>query len=156
MVPLPDGHLGMLDLMCELSRRIRKAYGMRELLPAGKPLAEGPYKSFPPLVNLQIREWFESPLGGNITQEIADEALGFAYQRRSDLWFAVAEEYRNDMFVGALDEFRTVIYRIVVGDFPDKNNSERSSRLVIEAARRISRMCVLDDLPGVKDSAQQP
>ena len=143
--PLPDGHLGMLDLMCELSRRIRMAYAMTELLPAGKPLADGPYGSFPPLMRLETRDAVQSASGGNITQHIADQALLFSYERRMDLWFAVAEEHRNQMFVGAADEFRGVLRRIVEDKFPDANLPERASRLYMEGLRRLYRMCELED-----------
>ena len=151
-IPLPHTNLGMLDLVCELSRRTRQAYGLPEIQVRGKPLSEGPYKSFPPLIEMKIHKWAQRPDGVNLTQEFADAVLPFSYQRRPDLWFETAEEYRHETFVGGADDFRYMLYRMVEDrlapsavHFSDPTVNHITSHLYIEGARRIYRMCEIDD-----------
>ena len=55
-IPLPHTNLGMLDIVYELSRRVRQAYGLSPIRPLGRPLSEGPYQSFPPLIEMKIHK----------------------------------------------------------------------------------------------------
>ena len=138
-VEVPTTSLGKMDLISELSRRLRKAYGFAEVEPRGKPLAAGPDHPLPPLINLEIDE--ASIRRGGLTQAITDTLLQMAYDKRPDLWYAVAEEYRFLVLPYAIEEFRALLKQIAEAESIPTANHWTMSELTSEAARRIYAMC---------------
>ena len=139
---LPATMLGKVDLACELSRRVRNAYGYAELKPKGHPLASGPDQPLPPMVNVPIDEG--TARRGNLTQDAVDKILAQTYQRRPDLWYALAEEYRHQMRLFAVDEFQQLLADVAGAEFGDKRNNWAEGELYLEAVRRLHRMCGID------------
>lgn len=74
-IDIPPSRLGMLDLLYELSRRLRKGLGLAEVPVFGKPLASGPEGPFPVLIEQPIQLPKNKKLEIQITQELADEVL---------------------------------------------------------------------------------
>ena len=143
-VELPATSLGKMDLMCELSRRLRKAYGLFEVPPRGKPLAAGPDQPLPKLPRLAISEG--AARRGKVTQEMADRILQSSYDEQPALWFALAEEYRHQMHLYAVDAFREVLARLLAGAVDkDQRNVFTENELFIEAVRRIYAMCGIEE-----------
>jgi hypothetical protein len=142
-VELPAAPLGKMDLMCELSRRLRKAYGFFDVPPRGRPLAAGPDQPLPKLPGLPVSEG--SARRGKVTQEMADRVLQSCYDKHPALWFALAEEYRNQMPLYAVDEFRDVLARLVSAEDEDKRNVFTENELFIEAVRRIYVLCGIEE-----------
>lgn len=101
---VPINPVGRLDLACEISRRLRSAYGRRDRKARGKPLAETA-DQLPPLCSLQLDERPKRRL----TQEQVDILLQASYAAHPELWFAVAEEYRIDLRLDANSRFRSVL-----------------------------------------------
>ena len=141
---VPTIPLGRLDLVCELSRRLRSAYGRKDRRARGRALSEDP-RQLPPLCPLEIR----SDTQRRLTQAQVDAVLLVEYAARPDLWYAVAEEYRVDLRLDATSEFGSVLRASltdrVVGDADF--NTWASWDLFHEALRRIIKMCGLDGRP---------
>lgn len=103
-VEIPTSLIGRMDLINEFTRRGRKAAGLPEIPPKGKPLASGPDQPLPPLAKLDIKERTRK----HITQEVADRVLQVAFERRPDLWLAFSEEHRHEVLLDATVQFRQV------------------------------------------------
>lgn len=142
-VELPAMPLGKMDLACELSRRLRKANGLFDVPPRGKPLAAGPDQPLPPLLKLAIDE--DAARRGTLTQELTDRVLQIAYEKQPALWYALAEEYRNHMRLYATDEFPALLAQLMTTEYGDKKSVWTEGELYTEAVRRIYEMC------GIKD-----
>ncbi len=109
-IDVPQTHLGLIDLVYELSRRLRRAYDLPEILPQGKPIAPTPDGPFPELIKIEIGP-VQKKLG--ITQEVADRLLGRIYEQRPDLWYAMAEGARRNLHLYMLsDDFFDTLKRV--------------------------------------------
>lgn len=140
---LPATGLGKIDLIYELSRRLRRAYGLVDVPPLGTPFAAGPDKPLPPLVRLAVSEG--AARRGDVTQEMADHALQVTYERRPDLWYALAEEYRLQMRLFAVDEFRALLQKVLDEEYGPRKNNWTDGELFMEAVRRIYKMCGIEE-----------
>jgi hypothetical protein len=135
---VPDEPVGKLDLAIEISRRLRAANGMDEFPVQGRPLAADP-ENLPPFISLPIDEG--TARRGKLTQEQVDRILARTYQQRPELWFALAEEYRNDLLMSATSDFLLLMGQIVAAEFPENERLWKPGELRLEAVRRIYEMC---------------
>jgi hypothetical protein len=87
-------HLGAVDLLYEISRRLRNAYGLSDIPPRGKPLAPSPNGPFPPMLNAKVSPHNEKR---GAAQEIVDVVLADFYDQRPDLWFAAGEGMQRNL-----------------------------------------------------------
>jgi len=142
-VDIPATLLGRMDLIAELTRRGRSANDLPEIEPRGRPLAAGSDQPLPPLVQMELSGHTKE--FRHVTQEAADRILQTAYERRPDLWFAVAEENRHDVLLDATDQFRALLRQIVDSEFTGENNMWVAMDLYHEGLLRIYRMCGIED-----------
>jgi hypothetical protein len=138
-VEIPTSLIGRMDLIHEITRRGRSAYGKPEIPPSGKPLASGPDQPLPPLAHLEICE--HTKKFNHVTQEMADRVLGIAYEKRPDLWLAFAEEHRHEVLLDATVQMRSLLREVVDAEYPDQNNMWAAMYLYDEAILRIFHMC---------------
>lgn len=151
-VKVPRTLMGRFDLVSELVRRMRRAHGLPDRKPSGKPLAPSIDGPFPPLFDETVRE--STALSG-ITQSAADQALQMAYRKRPDLWWALAEARNTDIDVGQHREFSELLAQVLETEFADQvaaleaanvmsDNPQLSRATWIlegEAYRRLDEMC---------------
>ena len=128
---VPEEPVGRLDLAIEISRRLRAANGMSEFPVRGHPLSADP-AVLPPLLSLPIDEGTQRR--GELTQEQVDRILAQTYKERPDLWFALAEEYRNDLLMSATADFLNVLYQIVATEFEEKQRPWKAGRAAVRGA----------------------
>jgi hypothetical protein len=141
---VPTTPLGRLDLVCELSRRLRRAYGRKDRRTRGRALSENPQR-LPPLCAFvagpDIKKW--------LTQTQVDDVLTAEYAARPELWYAVAEEYRVDLRLDATSELQGILRAALLDRVA--GNAEVGGRawfeLFHEAIQRIIKMCGLDGQP---------
>lgn len=96
-IDVPQTELGMVDLLYEISRRLRKAYGLTDIPPRGKPLAPSPNGPFPPMLAVKVSQRNEER---GATQEIVDTVLADFYDQRPDLWFVASEAAQRNLGFG--------------------------------------------------------
>ncbi len=140
-VAIPTTLIGRMDLIAELTRRGRSAAGLPEIAPSGQPLASRPDQPLPPLVDLEICDHTKER--NHVSQEMADRVLRIAYDKRPDLWLAVAEEQRHEVLLDATDQFRALLRKIVNAEYPGQDNMWAAIYLYDEGILRIHRMCGL-------------
>jgi hypothetical protein len=130
----------------------RSAAGLAEIAPSGKPLASGPDQPLPPLADLKISEHTKE--FNHVTQERADRVLRIAYEKRPDLWLAVAEEHRHEVLLDATDQFRALLREILNAEYPGQDNMWPAMYLYDEGILRIHRMCGISQLAGEPQELQ--
>lgn len=136
---IPSSILGMLDLMHELSRRIRKAHDLPEIELRGCSLIERLGVSLPPMPNTKLQD---SSIQSGLTQEDADKVLQYMYKSKPELFFYLAEEMRHQM---ALAETEGT-FRLFLKDTLDRDLSVSlpflaRGCLLMEARCRLRKMC---------------
>lgn len=84
---LPPSRLALVDLLYELSRRLRRAQGLTDIPVFGKPLAPGPQGPFPPLTdradldkNTSHDQALTSELANRICQEVYTQDPALMYE----------------------------------------------------------------------------
>jgi hypothetical protein len=143
-VAVPDSYLGQLDLMKELSRRLRHAYGLPELPPLGHALAEDIQGPYPPLPDIDIDG---RTTDSGLSQSIVNTILQSAYKSRPISWFEVAESIRHSMtLLSASDHLRSEIQAGASSQVPTLTG-EHVRLLEMEAIKRITVMCGLKKEP---------
>ena len=142
---LPETPLGQVDLIFELSRRIRAACNLPGIAPRGRPLAEGPGKPLPPLARTDIDA---ASKRAGITQDMADRVLQAAYEKRPDIWYGVSEEYRREIRLFATVELRELLRGVIAAEYPAMADPLVVGEFFLEAIRRIYKMCGIDGGEG--------
>ena len=132
----------VVDLVYEVSRRIRSAYKMSEVLILGKAL-EGLNKG--ELIDLKISEHSEKFWGAN--QKMVDDILSDFYVSRPDVWLAKSEAFRRSHDLYSTQPY-FLLKEILIKKGYDKGVSAEeiggfTSALLVEMARRIRKMCLL-------------
>lgn len=92
---LDISRLGMLDLLYELSRRLRRVLGLLEIPVLGEPLVDAPNDKLPQIV--QTKVWTSSTGKQPVSQEFADRALAEFFEKYPALVFEVSEQQRRLM-----------------------------------------------------------
>lgn len=94
---VPDTRLGMLDLLYELSCRIRSALSLQDVAVIGKPLiSEEDYESFPELISIPLEQSKKASDYG-ITQSLVDEVLSKSYAKDPVVFYEYSEQMRRLM-----------------------------------------------------------
>jgi hypothetical protein len=140
-IDIPESFLGILDLMFELSRRLRQAANLPEITILGGPLSAGPDGPFPPLPTVKINE----SSGHGLSQDLADRLLQASYTHQPRVWFEMAEEIRRTMHLAearaTFDDFlKEAVAREVPSATP-RDVSRLVHELTIEADRILHQMC---------------
>ncbi|GLS99244.1 hypothetical protein GCM10007897_06230 [Sphingobium jiangsuense] len=91
-IEIPTTRLGMLDLLFEMSRRLRLALGIPAWEVRGRPLAESENGPMPDLPSYPI-ETGKGEMG--LTQEMADRIIEAAYRAAPHLFFERVECLRR-------------------------------------------------------------
>jgi len=94
--------LGRLDLLFEITRRIRAALNLAAVEPIGRPLAEKREGDYPALPAADV-ERLKLPTEA-VTQEMADGILEQLYAAQPDLFFDCAEATRLFLFPSEIRE----------------------------------------------------
>lgn len=94
-IDIPQTRLGMLDLLFELSRRLRLALNIPEWELKGKPLAESPDDPMPalPVMPIEVVKGRDDYFG--LSQKIADRVIEGAYKKAPHLFFERVECLRR-------------------------------------------------------------
>ena len=77
----------------------------------------------------------------HLSQDMTDRVLRIAYDKRPDLWLAVAEEHRHEVVRDATDQFRALLREIVDAEYPGQDNMWAAMYLYDEGILRFHRMC---------------
>lgn len=94
-VQVPPTHIGMLDLLYELSRRIRSALNLQEVPILGRPLASSPEGPFPPLTQKSVE--IVKNKEHQLSQSLVDNAIQSAYERAPEIFYDFSEQMRRMM-----------------------------------------------------------
>jgi hypothetical protein len=116
-----------------------------EIPPSGKPLASGPDQPLPPLADLEICDHTKEY---HLAQDAADRVLKIAYEKRPDVWLAVAEEHRHEVLLDATDQFRGLLREIVNTEYPGKDNMWAAMYLYDEGILRNQRTSGMSEPPA--------
>lgn len=146
-VDVPTTHLGMLDLLFELSRRLRVAASLPEWHIRGKPLSDGPQDQMPKMPVMPIHSAAESsPFF--ITQNQTDRIIEDAYKLRPDLFYDLAEALRRGGIGhhGIFNELKLVFQKASLSG--DNLTPSKAARIGAEAARRLRVLCEIDTNPN--------
>jgi hypothetical protein len=137
--PIPLSLIGRMDLY-------RRAYpeGAQRGGAAGdcaerQASCLGAETPLPSLVDLEICEHTKE--FNHLTQDMADRLVQIAYDKRPDLWLAVAEEHRHEVLLDAADQFRALLREIVDAEYPGQDNMWAAMYFHDEGILRIHRMC---------------
>lgn len=134
----PETPLGRLDLLFEITRRLRAALHLAAIDPIGKPLAEqrnGDYPALPDIAVATPRLPAEA-----VTQELADGIIGQLYAAEPALFFDCAEATRLFVFPS---EIRENLERALWNMRPDsqKGNGAFLGVLIRNIHARLDRLC---------------
>lgn len=141
---VPPTRIGMLDLLYELSRRIRKALNLQEIPVFGKPLAPGPEGPFPPLVQQPVRV-VKNP-EHQLPQELVDRVVHAAYEQAPNIFYDFAEQMRRLMRSYEISQaFYGLIKKSLPGGQEDPWNITLGS-----AHSRLHEMCEMPDYETLK------
>jgi hypothetical protein len=134
----PATPLGRLDLLFEITRRIRTALNLAAVEPIGRPLAakrDGDYPALPAVAVEQTKLPAES-----VTQETADNILEQLYSAQPALFFDCAEATRLFLFPS---EIREGLERALWNMRPEnqKNNGAFLGVIIRNLHARLDRLC---------------
>lgn len=94
-VLIPESRLGMLDLLYELSRRIRSDLNLVPVLIIGNPLAPSPDGPFPDLPSSKIKI-VKNP-DHQLSQDEVNEVVSRAYTEHPEIFYEFSEQARRLM-----------------------------------------------------------
>ncbi len=148
-IEIPQNELGMIDLLYEISRRLRNAYELSNIPPRGKPLAPSPNGPFPPMLAVKISQRNEER---GATQDIVDTVLADFYDQRPDLWFAASEAAQRNLGFGVVQREmwsllrKSILKRGFAEDVEHKVRQKGDLASLLSACRvefmsRIHKMC---------------
>lgn len=141
---IPNDHLGLIDLLFEVSRRIRKAYDLAEVIPQGHPLTSGIDGVYLPLPIVEISEYAKKD---GFTQEMVDKVLQESYMQKPDLWFALAEGSRSYIPIDALKiELNENLHGLSQKFFAIEITSLNADWYYKEAVARVWKLCGISNL----------
>jgi hypothetical protein len=92
-IQIPDTRLGMLDLVFELSRRLRVALGYKPPLPSGTSLKASLDSKLPDIPALPID--ISGISSTKVTQEMVDRLISAVINERPDLIYEFSENLRR-------------------------------------------------------------
>ncbi len=95
-VSIPQTRLGMLDLIFELSRRLRKSLGLEDRKIMGKPLAESIESPMPSLPVLPIKTLEGRNDYFGVTQEVVDDIIASVEKQYPYILFELVEVLRHE------------------------------------------------------------
>lgn len=146
---LPLSRIGMLDVVYELSRRLRKGLGLPDLEILGIPLVKKPDSAYPVLLKLPIWTLNNGKPRSTLTQEMIDTTLQAAYERRPDLFYEISEQSRRSMRSYEIrDEFEALLKEITPAEV--KKDVGFVGILHSEAKHRLFEMCKMSISPDKK------
>ncbi len=144
---LPRSRLAAFDLLHELSRRLRKALGLREIAVFGNPLATGPEGPFPPLAEKIVSHGADWRSDQAMTQELSDTICSQAYDTDPALMYELCEQKRHLIYTGEIDH---AFDQLITAIKQQHNASERFGfRQELEA--RLAAMCALPSYEAMLD-----
>lgn len=145
-IPLPKTNPGRLDVMYELSRRIRHANNMPEWPIHGRPLAEkyDGYIPEPPSLPIQENILYKKFPEQRITQEMTDRILSAVYKENPRLFYDFTEAIRHAMIVyWDVDKALREVF-IKCANPEDNMNTNRAYSIMGELALRLKSYCDID------------
>lgn len=143
-IKIPITRLGMLDLVFELSRRLRKALEIPEYEIKGRSFAKSPEDSMPDLPALPIQLLKNGKPPFDLTQEVVDRIIAATYKKRPDLFYEFSEILRrggiwpHDTF----NELKKVFLDVRRPE--EKLDSFQLQTIGGELNRRISKFCEIN------------
>ncbi|MDH5723009.1 MAG: hypothetical protein OEY94_06780 [Alphaproteobacteria bacterium] len=116
---VPETHLGLVDLVYELSRRYRKTYGLPELeprFPVFAPTINGPY---PVLARVEDDGLLEKQFGGKFKREDIQEIIDDLYKNPAFQFecYALAESMRKNLHLQDGFDIRQMIADKLAADY---------------------------------------
>jgi hypothetical protein len=149
-IQVPSSRLGLLDVLFEMSRRLRKAQGLKEVPIFGKPLAPNREGPFPDLINKEIsRNKAGEPYFG-ATQEIADKICSLAYKKDPQLMFDYCEQERR--LIGTHEI--AYGFNVLISEVRKSINLPDKTGIGSELHARLVRMCEIPTYEEMKKELQ--
>lgn len=136
-IEIPESRLGLLDVIFEVSRRVRKSQGLKEIPILGKPLTSDRNGDYPPLIDQEIQRNKEGKPYFGMSQEMADIVCSLAYRQDSQLMFDFCEQVRRSV---STPEITSGFYTLVSKIRDDQKFSPQSS-FAGELHSRLNTMC---------------
>lgn len=107
---------GCVDLIYEMSRRVRKVFNLPQVPVFGEAIGPGPEGPFKPLPKRDIYGKNTGKADPNMTQEIADKLCEEFYQQEPQLSFACAEQQRRISYGSGLHLILQQAFAELIGD----------------------------------------
>ena len=111
VVQVPKSPLGQIDLLYEISRRLRKAYELPDIPPQGKPFAQDIVGPFPHLMSLEISKTSSEK---GITQEVVDTVISIFYELYPSYCFLIGEAMRRNVIACSFGEEKSQFIREII------------------------------------------
>lgn len=149
-IDIPKTNLGMLDLLFELSRRLRRALDIKPWELRGCPLMDTPNDLAPDLPSLQIKTSNGGENYHGVTQEMVDRIISGAYKDAPELFYQTAECLRRG-HIWPWDISNQMKPVIQANISPSDLKALRNEGLLIrtvqrEIARRLVKYCEINDV----------
>ncbi len=132
-VSIPSTRLGRLDLLNEISRRLRKLVGLPEFELLGQPIIDSIGQPFPALPQLKVKAF----LAKGVDQKMVDEVSLILHQRRPDILFELSECLR---LVQYSQDIKLAFYKCLRQDISDVEIPEGltpAHGILLEIKRRL-------------------
>ncbi len=153
-IKLPSNYLGWLDLVFEISRRLRVSLCLPEWPVQGRPLIDGAASVLSPLPSVPIHTMPGKNDYLGLTQEIADRVIDEAYRRVPSRFYELAENIRRGS-VGANSiswvvypdgMFKPIIEQIILPEEKSKGFNEHAivSYIESELGHRVRNICQIN------------
>ncbi len=138
--------LGMIDLIYEIDRRVRKGLGLFNIPVVGTALAASPEGPFPELIKSDVL--YSAKIPPKAKQNCIDEYIFDFYKKNTPLCYAYCEASRRLLRGGDVSQ--------KLGSLTQKNVDEKkvnSSEVLLELRRRLHEMCNLPNYEQIKSIA---
>lgn len=146
----PISMIGMVDLLYELNRRVRKALGLNDVPVYGKAISPDPAGPFPPLVHKPILE-INGKSHRGMTQETADRLAQNLYdimaREHPEALYAYIEMWRRCLRSGEADWVIAQVARDIT-----ENEQVSWVHVAKDFESRITEMC-RDTVPGKEEKS---
>ena len=134
-INIPDTNIGMLDLLYEISRRIRKSINLEDIAPIGGSLSirRSDRNFYPNLLDIQI----DNP---SSKQEVINKIIEEAFNNNHNLFYDYAEQTRLLMYMSDItSSLQLVIWNSISRE--DKKNPIFLASVMNDIDIRIDKIC---------------
>ncbi|MBU0801346.1 MAG: hypothetical protein KKA05_10135 [Alphaproteobacteria bacterium] len=143
----PISILGMIDLIFEIDRRVRKGLGLFDIPVVGIPLAACSLGPYPPLIEKPLHGLDKGAPREGITQEQADQFTKAIYEKNGELMYAICELKRRLLRGGGVMD---LLEQVVRSEIAASNDKILPVKVKGELMGRLSIMCQMPSYEQIK------